>query len=189
MVRGQQVAVLGYCLMSNHVHVVAIPRRPEALAEAFHRVHGRYASYWNVAHSGSGHVGQGRFYSCPMEAGHLWAALRYTELNPVRAGLVAEAAAWPWSTAAAHCGTGAPDECLDLARWRKQWSESTWRTFLQQGETESELLAIRRATQSGRPLGSADFIRELESSTQRRLLPQKGGRPRKNATNATDRNS
>jgi putative transposase len=188
-VRAQQVSVLGYCLMSNHVHVVAIPRRPGALAEAFHRVHGRYASYWNVAHAGSGHVWQGRFYSCPMEAGHLWRALRYTELNPVRAGLVAEAAQWPWSSAAAHCGTGAPDECLDMATWRQQWSESTWRTFLQQGETDAELLAIRRATQSGRPLGSAEFIKELESGTQRRLTPQKGGRPRKNATKTTDRNS
>jgi putative transposase len=52
----RQVAVWGYCLRSNHVHVVAIPRRPEALAEAFHRVQGRYAACWNVAHTGSGHV-------------------------------------------------------------------------------------------------------------------------------------
>ena len=75
--------------MSNHVHVVAFRAVPRPCREAFHRVHGRYAAYWNVAHTGSGHVWQGRFYSCPMEAGHLWTALRYTELNPVRAGLVA----------------------------------------------------------------------------------------------------
>ena len=60
--------------------------------------------------------------------------------------------------------------------------------FSNQGETESDLLAIRRATHSGRPLGPAEFIKELESGTQRRLTPLKGGRPRKNATKATDRN-
>ena len=179
-VRSQEVQVLGYCLMSNHVHVVAIPRRPEALAEAFHRVHGRYAAYWNVAHSGSGHVWQGRFYSCPMEAAHLWTALRYVELNPVRAGLATEPSDWAWSSAAAHGGRGAPDACLDMAAWRQHWSESTWRAFLQQGETEAELRAIRRATHTGRPLGTAEFVRKLESRTQRRLAPQKGGRPRKN---------
>jgi putative transposase len=180
-VRLHGVSVLGYCLMSNHVHVVAIPRRPGALAAAFHHVHGRYASYWNVAHTGRGHVWQGRFYSCPMDAGHLWTAMRYTELNPVRAGLVTQAAEWPWSSASAHCGSAAPNECLELAMWRQQWSESTWRAFLQQGETETELRAVRRATQSGRPLGPAEFVQKLESGTQRRLTPQKGGRSRKTA--------
>jgi putative transposase len=79
------VAVVGYCLMSNHVHGVVIPHRVEDLAETFKQVHGRYASYRNVAHAGSGHVWQGRFCSCPLDAGHLWVALRYAELNPVRA--------------------------------------------------------------------------------------------------------
>lgn len=69
--------MVGYCLMSNHMHLVVIPRRGEALAEALKEVHGRYASYWNAAHTSSGHVWQGRFYSCPMDASHLWAALRY----------------------------------------------------------------------------------------------------------------
>jgi hypothetical protein len=49
-------------------------------------VHGRYASYWNVSHAGGGHVRQGRFYSCPLDAGHVWVAPRYAELNPVRRG-------------------------------------------------------------------------------------------------------
>ena len=148
-VRVEGLTVVGYCLMSNHVHLVVIPRRAEALAEALQQVHGRYAAYWNVAHTSCGHVWQGRFYSCPMDAGHLWTALRYAELNPVRAGMVAEAAAWPWSSAAAHCGTGDPDACLDMAPWRQQWSEASWRKFLEAGET----------------------------GTERRLAPQKGGRP------------
>ena len=176
--REQPLAVLGYCLMSNHVHLVAVPRRAEVLAEAFQHVHGRYAAYWNVAHATSGHVWQGRFYSCPLDPGHLWTALRYVELNPVRAGMVAEAAAWPWSSAPAHCGTADPDTCLELSLWRQAWSEESWRKFLEQGETESELRAIRRCTRSGRPLGSSEFTEALERRTGRRLAPGRGGRPR-----------
>ncbi|MDR3675716.1 MAG: transposase [Acidobacteriota bacterium] len=176
--REQPLSVLGYCLMSNHVHLVAVPGQAEVLAATFQQVHGRYAAYWNVAHATSGHVWQGRFYSCPMDPGHLWTALRYAELNPVRAGMVAEAAAWPWSSAAAHCGTADSDACLDMSTWRRAWSEISWRQFLEQGEAESELRAIRQCTHSGRPLGSAEFTEALEQRTHRRLTPGKGGRPR-----------
>ena len=183
-VRVEGVSVVGYCLMSNHVHLVAIPRRAEALAVVLKQTHGRYAAYWNAAHTSSGHVWQGRFYSCPLEEAHRWQALRYAEGNPVRAKMAAEAAAWPWSSAAAHCGTGTPAACLDLEPWGRRWSAASWRDFLEEGETESELDALRRCTHTGRPLGSAEFVEALEHHTERRLAPQKGGRPRKPAADA-----
>ena len=114
-----------------------------------------------------------------MDPGHLWTALRYVELNPLRAGMVAEAAAWPWSSAAAHCGTADPHACLDMSMWRQTWSEVSWREFLEQGESEAELRAIRRCTHSGRPLGPAEFTRALEKRIQRRLTPIPRGRPPK----------
>src|ERR1700686_1453206 len=83
-----ELDLLGYCLMSNHVHLVVIPRDPEALALALKQTHGRYAAYWNAAHRSSGHVWQGRFYSCPPDEDHLWMALRYAEFNPVRVGVL-----------------------------------------------------------------------------------------------------
>ena len=178
-VRVHGLSILGYCLMSSHVHVVVVPRRAEDLAQAWHRVHGRYAAYWNVSHASCGHVWQGRFHSCPLDAGQLWAALRYTERNPVRAGMVEEATAWPWSSAAAHGGKADPDACLDMSLWSKSWRAETWREFLAQGETESELRAIRRSTYTGRPLGPASFTRELEERTQRQLTPKPRGRRRK----------
>jgi putative transposase len=165
-------------LLRQAVHVVVIPRRPEALAEAFHQVHGRYAAYWNVVHASSGHVWQGRFYSYPMDAGHLWTALRYAELNPARAGM---GPVWPWGSAAAHCGTADPDACLEMAAWRRQWSEASWRKLLEAGETEEESRALRRCTHTGRPLGSAEFVQRLEQGTERRLAPQKGDRQPKRA--------
>ncbi len=103
-----QLSLLGYCLMSNHVHLIAVPRTARALAQTLKHTHGRYAVYWNARQSSSGHVWQGRFYSCPLGNSHLWAALRYVELNPVRAGIVEIASQWKWSSAAAHCGATPP---------------------------------------------------------------------------------
>jgi len=177
-VRLDDLALLGYCLLSNHVHLIVVPRRADSLALALKNTHGRYASYWNAAHHSSGHVWQGRFYSCPLDDTHLWIALRYTELNPVRARLVNEPETWSWSSAAAHCGIAELDPYLDMDLWTKRWSSETWRAYLHSEETQSDLRAIRKCTHTGRPLGSLDFIRSLEETTSRRLEQQKGGRPR-----------
>jgi putative transposase len=173
------LSLIGYCLMSNHVHLVVVPHKAEALARALKQAHGRYAAYWNATHASSGHVWQGRFYSCPLDSAHLWEALRYAELNPVRAGLVAHAELWKWSSAAAHCGKGEADACLDMETWRQYWSVATWQAFLNEGETESDLAALRQCTHTGRPLGTEEFIQSLEQSTHRQLVTRKGGRPAK----------
>src|SRR6202035_1323256 len=77
-----EIELIGYCLMSNHVHLIAIPNKANVLGLALKDAHGRYASYWNAMRCSSGHVWQGRYYSCPLDESHLWEALRYTELNP-----------------------------------------------------------------------------------------------------------
>ena len=176
-VQFHELSLLGYCLMSNHVHLVVVPRKSDALALALKQTHGRYASYWNASHKSTGHVWQGRFYSCPLDSYHLWVALRYAELNPVRAGLVAKAESWPWSSAAAHCGSTEPHTCLEIEIWNKRWSMENWREYLASGEVEAEVAAIRQCTHTGRPLGTPEFLHTLEEMTLRRLAPQKGGRP------------
>ena len=75
-IRLYELQLLGYCMMSNHVHLIVVPRRPDSLAQALKQTHGRYATYWNATHRSSGHVWQGRFYSCPLDQNHLWIALR-----------------------------------------------------------------------------------------------------------------
>ncbi len=175
------LSLIGYCLMSNHVHLVVVPHGSDALALALKQTHGRYAAYWNARHASSGHVWQGRFYSCPLDTPHLWAALRYMELNPVRAGLVADPGAWPWSSAAAHLGQEEPQIPLDLRQWRRRWDAQTWRAYLAVADTDAEMAALRQCTHSGRPLGSAEFVQNLEQATRRLLAPRKGGRPAKHA--------
>jgi putative transposase len=173
-----ELALMGYCLMSNHVHLIVVPRRAESLAMALKNTHGRYATYWNAAHQSSGHVWQGRFYSCPLDEAHLWIALRYAERNPVRARLVPNAEDWAWSSARGHCGDSDAEPCLDVAAWAKRWSGREWRDYLRSGESDEDLRDIRKCTHTGRPLGSRDFLHGLEESTARQLEPHKGGRPR-----------
>ena len=100
--------------MTNHVHLIVIPERAESLPLALKQTHGRYASYLNARSAASGHVWQGRYYSCPLDPPHLWAALHYTELNPVRAGMVGR----PTNR---QCP--APPRIAAFARLRRGW---TW---------------------------------------------------------------
>jgi putative transposase len=178
--RIHDVALLGYCLMSNHVHLIAVPPRADSLHLALKHVHGRYAAYFNTAHASTGHVWQGRFYSCPLDEAHLWVALRYVELNPVRAGLAANAADYVWSSASAHCATAATSVVeLAMTEWRAAWTARDWLTYLEGGTGEQEAARIRRNTHSGRPLGGSDFVSRLEAVLNRPLAPRTGGRPPK----------
>jgi putative transposase len=178
------LSVLGYCLMSNHVHLIAVPGTAKALAQTLKDTHGRYASYWNACQSSSGHVWQGRFYSCPLDDAHLWEALRYAELNPVRAGMVRAPEQWRWSSAGAHCGAGVADAILAMELWQTRWTVAQWREYLDVAESPADLTALRQCTHTGRPLGTPDFVAALEESTSRPLAPRKGGRPKKSPTDS-----
>jgi putative transposase len=181
-----ELQLLGYCLMSNPVHLLAIPRKADSRAKALKQRHGSYATYWNATHSSSGHVWQGRFYSCPLDDEHLWIALRYVERNPVRADLVERVESWRWSSAAAHCGM-VSDESLEMQHWSNRWSANTWQEYLTAAETNAQIDDIRRYTHSGRPLGGEEFVQSLEQATKRTLAPQKSGR-RSNAMNHDSQN-
>ena len=78
------VGLLAWCLMTNHIHLIAIPDREDSLAVLLRRVHGRYAQYYNARYGRSGHLWQNRYFACSLGPGHLWAALAYVEMNPVR---------------------------------------------------------------------------------------------------------
>jgi len=175
------LSVLGFCLMSNHVHLVVVPERSESLGTAFRYAHCRYASYLNARQNATGHVWQGRYYSCPLDTTHLWVALRYIERNPVRAGLAPAPDRYRWSSAAAHCGHAVAQLPLPLddALWSASWNTASWSEFLKQAGSAEDTEMLRTHTHTGRPLGSADFVEHLERVLHRTLAPQKGGRPRK----------
>jgi putative transposase len=173
--------LLGYCLMSNHVHLVAVPERADSLALTLGRAHSEYALAFNRAHGHCGHVWQNRFFSCLLDEAHLLCALRYVESNPVRAGMAAEPWGWPWSSARAHTEKHALDPVLDC-HWEEylgQWNFEEWREILAAGMEGGACDAVRRATYAGEPLGGEEFLRLLERQAGRRLRVLPRGRPRK----------
>ena len=105
------VEVWAYCLMPNHVHLIAVPGDETSLAKAMGETHARYTRFINRRENWTGHLWQGRFGSRPMDEAHLYRCVRYVGLNPVDAGLVARAVDWPWSSVKAHI-TGSADGLL-----------------------------------------------------------------------------
>jgi putative transposase len=96
------VEILSYCLMPNHVHLIAVPKKDDSLAKAIGEAHRRYTRSVNLREGWRGHLWQGRFASYPMDDVHLLVAVRYVELNPVKARLVNKPDQWKFSSAKAH---------------------------------------------------------------------------------------
>jgi putative transposase len=153
-----------------------IPEAEIALARALGRAHNDYARWLNLRRREIGHVWQNRFYSCPLDNSHQWEALRYVELNPVRAGLVQCAVDWLWSSAALHVGGPDPAGFVDCADWSERWSAATWDAVLLDGVQDALLMErIRTATRTGRPAGNEEFVARAEARLGRSLRPSKRG--------------
>ena len=166
------VSIWSYCLMPNHIHMVVVPESEDSLARFFGPVHCQYAVKLNATHGWVGHLWQQRFFSVPMDDRHALAAMRYVELNPVRARLCAEAQDWRWSSASANlCGIS--DGIVDTSATGALISD--WSSYLAEATPAEYQDALRRHTRIGRPLGDDQFIDMLESRTGRTLRRLKTG--------------
>lgn len=180
--RKHGVRVLGYCLMTNHVHLIAVPSREDSLHLAVGRAHFILTQRINLLHGRTGHLWQGRFCSCAMDDAHTMAALRYIERNPVRAKMTRAPWTYRWSSAAAHTGQTDTSELLDLAWWRDISTDLNWKEVLSESEDGRSQAALRGHTHTGRPLGSDSFLSKLEHRLGRRLRALPIGRPKKRKT-------
>ncbi len=175
-----EVEVLAYCLMDNHIHLVAVPGTEDGLHQVLKPLHMRYAQRVNRSHGWKGHLWQGRFFSSALDEEYLWAAIRYVERNPVRAKIVRKAENYHWSSAAAHCGLRADSVLTNVASWRRQFDGiGNWSNWLAEGDEPQELEVLRRNVDRGLPCGSARFIGKLEKLTGQALQFRPRGRPRK----------
>ncbi len=172
--------VLAYCLMLNHVHHCLVPEDAKSLAETLRATHTRYAALVNAQRGWTGHLWQQRFYSAALDNDYLWTTIRYIELNPVKAGIVASAPEYRWSSAKAHCNLQ-PDSLLtknkslnDMLSQRKNWE-----SWLKEGEPEGRVKTLRSKTLCDLPCGSEHFVMNLEEKIGRRILPRPNGRPKK----------
>jgi len=172
----QKVEVWAYCLMPNHVHLIAVPSSEDGLRRAIGEAHRRYTRMVNFRERWRGHLWQGRFASFPMDEAYLLAATRYVERNPVRARLSRCAWWYRWSSAKAHV-EGADDVLVKVKPMLDRVGD--WKAFVRVREDEDERDTIRRHERTGRPLGSEKFLAKLERLAGRVLRRRKPGPKRK----------
>lgn len=169
------LSIGAYCLMSNHIHLVAVPAKESSLSEGLRDTHTVYAMYFNSRTEMSGHLWQGRFFSCPLDEAHLWAAVRYVELNPVRAGMVERAETYPWSSAAAHCRLR--EDAVLSTTFPPSHVVDDWGAWLNEPlkDEAAAFRSIRQQTHTGRPCGSSNFLDQVEALFGRKLRRQPPG--------------
>jgi putative transposase len=167
---------LSYCLMPNHLHLIAIPENRNSFAKTLGETQKRYTFVFNERKETKGYLFQGRFFSCPMDYIHLMSAIAYVELNPVVANLVNEPWQYPWSSAAFYVGDRSNDPLVEHSYLLEDIKD--WKKFLSQKmEIPKELL---KKTRTGRPCGDNNFLKRIENITGRNLQLKKPGRPKIN---------
>jgi len=168
-----RVRVLGWCLMTNHVHLILLPEQADSLALVLRRVHGRYSQYFNVRTGRTGHLWQNRYFACALGPGHVARALAYVDNNPVRAHMVEVATVYPWSTAGAHAGGADASGLLDSGWRRAAGIGAEWNGCAGEEASDADL---EKCTYAGRPFGDVDFVTGVGERFGRRWTR---GRPEK----------
>jgi putative transposase len=169
------VEVWAWAFMANHSHLIAVPPSEEALSRAIGLAHQFYTEHVNRREGWSGHLWQGRFFSAPMDEAYLRHAVRYVEMNPVEAGIVADPFEYRWSSARAHLA-GVDD---GLVRVRPMLDRiSDWKVYLAEKPAKSMDDAFRRQEEMGYPMGDDAFVTDLERKFGKSLRPGRAGRPK-----------
>lgn len=163
------MSIWAYCLMGNHIHLIAVGEQRRSIPQALGNTHRSCSRLRNLETDVTGHLWANRYFSTALDEPHLWAAVRYVELNPLRARLVSEATDYPWSSARAHAGLRS-DPLLDPQR-PFPGPIGDWAAWLGAGLEEQTAARLRANTSTGRPTGSERFVQDLEISLGRRLRP------------------
>ncbi len=165
-IEAREISLLGYTLMTNHVHQASIPRTDDSLPRAMQALDRDFARFQNLRCNRTGHLWQGRYFSCPVH--DKWETLAYIELNPVRAGIVENALDWEWSSARAHLTGIDHSGLLDMDLWRKHFDPLSWRDYLRQAALRTDVQdRIRKSTTAGRFCGPEDIAKKLERRFRR----------------------
>ena len=175
----QQLSIWAYCLMPNHVHLIALPKSKTAMAKAMGRTAADFARYYNLMKLSCGHVWQARYHSAPLDEPHLWRAMAYVERNPVRACLSTCAESYTWSSTRLRQPGCTTSNWIDLTPWREKYDWPRWQEALRIGVDEEAFgQRLQDASRRGRPLGDEQFIENLEKQYGRPLRAHPVGRPK-----------
>ena len=165
------VEYLAWCLMTNHIHLIAVPCTESSLAKGIGEAHKRYTRMINFREAWRGYLFQGRFFSCALEPTRLLSVVRYVLRNPVRAGLADQAWDYPWSSARWLVRAKSSDPLVnDLGPLAEV---DDWRTLLK--VPNEDFSGIRRHTRTGRPWGEEGFLASVENMLGRKLRKKNPG--------------
>lgn len=171
-------SILAYCLMSNHVHLLAKPSSEESLYKTMQGVTLCYSQYVNRKNKRTGRMWENRYHSCIVDQErYLWAVARYIEQNPVRAEIVKKAEEYIYSSARAHV-KGIEDSVLGEDLFSKE-QRGDYIQLLRTAITEEERDSVRYHTRTGRPFGEEEFVLQMEQKLKRPLTRRPRGRPKK----------
>ncbi len=174
-----------YVLMTNHVHLLATPKKKDSLPRLMQSLGRRYVRYINGEKGRTGTLWEGRYRAAPIDSDEYFlACCRYIELNPVRARLADHPRDYPWSSYAAHA-LGKPDELVgDHPLFRrlgrsKAERQKAYRALFRSKLDEAFIDELRAATNGGWALGDSRFRRAIAKAAKRRATPLPSGRPPK----------
>ena len=172
-----------YVLMGNHFHLLATPQADTSLPQMMQAVGRRYVRYFNDRHGRSGSLWEGRYRSTLIETErYLLACMVYIDLNPVRAGMVAEARDYPWSSHGHYVGAHVDKLVTPHALY---WSlgntpfarEVAYADLVRAGIAADMQASLTASALSGWPLGTPDYTAGLQTQTTRRVHKAAAGRP------------
>ena len=182
------LAIHAYVWMTNHIHLLATPGEENSISKVFQSVGRKYVQYFNFTYQRSGTLWEGRYRATVVDSErYLLAVMRYIELNPVRAGIVAHPRDYVWSSYSFN----AQGERSLNARWLTPHPEyirlgrnvserqAAYRQLFRAALPRDELNAIRECTHKAWALGGDGFKAQIESLGQRRAGSKGVGRPRK----------
>lgn len=174
--RRSEFEVFAYCLMTNHVHIVGRPNNESGMGQMMRILGVRHTQEINKFHGWTGHLWQSRYYSTMLDEKHLHMSVRYVEQNPVRAGMVSDAAEYRWSSAACHCGLRLDPIIAGDPTWSGALDE--WTRLLRENLDDETLNNIRSCTNNGKPCGDESFIAKLSSLLGHSIERRPRGRPK-----------
>jgi putative transposase len=182
------LAIHAYVWMTNHIHLLATPAYEDSISKTFQSTGRKYVQYFNFTHRRSGTLWEGRYRATIVDSErYLLSTMRYIDLNPVRAGMVAHPREYLWSSHRryAYGDSGINlnwliehDQYLDLGR-SEEIRRQAYRELFKSEMDPEELSEIRNCIHKGWALGDTRFREEIEAMGERRAGPAAKGRPRK----------
>lgn len=171
-----KVDILAYCLMPNHIHLIAVPHKDGSLAQAIGETHRNYTRFINFREKWRGYLWQGRFSSYVLDEKYLLAATRYILLNPVKAKIAKRPWDYEWSSTRHHMMI---DNSFLVRDGLLRGLIRNWKDFLNTVLDDDDVRLFQLHERTGRPLGGNSFIEKLESLLKINLKKKRAGRKKK----------